>query len=62
MNSPDVLGMQKTLDKLGFFVNMTGIYDNQTVEATIKFQEEFGLSADGVAGPRTLSLLYQMTT
>lgn len=61
MKSPDVLEMQKTLYTLGFLLEITGVYNDQTFEATMKFQEEFGLLADGIAGPRTLSLLYQMT-
>jgi general secretion pathway protein A len=62
MNSPEVLNLQETLEKLGFQVDTTGVYDDQTIVAAMKFQEEFGLLADGIAGPRTLSLLYQMTT
>ncbi|MFC1867518.1 AAA family ATPase [Thermodesulfobacteriota bacterium] len=60
MSVPDVLELQKTLIELGYLVEPTGIYDQLTFQETMKFQKYFGLDADGIAGPRTRALLYQM--
>jgi murein L,D-transpeptidase YcbB/YkuD len=59
-NSPEVLQIQKILNKIGYIVNPTGIYDDSTFDSIMKFQKDFGLSADGIAGPRTMALLFQM--
>ena len=37
---------------------ITGVYDEATVEAVKKFQRKNGLTADGVAGERTLVILF----
>ena len=60
MRSPAVLTLQGILESLGYLVTSNGVFDQQTYEEVKKFQEEFGLKADGVVGSRTLALLYQM--
>ena len=60
MRSPDVLEIQRILIDLGYMVEPTGIYDQITFQEIMRFQEDFGLLADGIAGPRTRALLYQM--
>ena len=60
MRSPAVLTLQEILENLGYLVTSNGVFDQQTYEEVKKFQEEFGLKADGVVGSRTLALLYQM--
>ena len=60
MRSPAVLTLQEILKDLGFLVTLNGIFDQQTLEEVKRFQDEFGLDADGVVGFRTLTLLYQM--
>ncbi|MBW1912777.1 MAG: peptidoglycan-binding protein [Deltaproteobacteria bacterium] len=60
MRAPDVLELQSIFNKLGYLVQPTGIYDGETFQVTMRFQKEFGLLADGIAGPRTRALLYQM--
>lgn len=41
----------------GFYdVEVDGVYDVSTQNATKKFQEDAGLIADGIVGPRTLSI------
>ena len=37
--------------------NVDGIYGAQTEQAVIKFQKQMGLTADGIAGPKTLAAL-----
>ena len=60
MQSPAVLTLQELLQNLGYLVTPNGFFDQQTCEEVKKFQDEFGLKADGVVGSRTLALLYQM--
>lgn len=61
MNSPDVLKVQKILNKIGYLVEPSGNYDKQTYINILKFQRNFGLNADGIIGPRTMALLYLMS-
>ena len=60
MTSPKVLSVQEELIRLGYLMNPTGYYDKQTAEEVKRFQEDFGLAADGVCGSQTMALLYQM--
>ena len=61
MNSPDVLKVQKILNKTGYPVEPSGNYDKQTHSNILRFQRNFGLKADGIVGPRTMALLYLMS-
>jgi len=58
--APEVLELQKALNGIGYIVEPTGIYDQPTSQEIMKFQKDFGLHIDGIAGPRTRALLYQM--
>jgi len=58
---PDVLAVQSNLKELGYPVEITGIYDKTTFEGVKKFQGDLGLKADGIVGPRTRALLFQMS-
>jgi general secretion pathway protein A len=60
VTAPEVLELQKMLNGLGRLVNETGVYDKVTYQEIMNFQREFGLESDGIAGPRTRALLYQM--
>jgi murein L,D-transpeptidase YcbB/YkuD len=60
MTIPGVLEWQRALRKIGYMVESTGTYDQKTYRETLRFQKDFGLLADGMAGPRTRALLYQM--
>ena len=44
--------------KLG--IGADGIFGSGTEKAVRDFQKSHGLAADGIAGPRTMALLYQM--
>jgi general secretion pathway protein A len=59
-SSPEIRKLQKTLNDLGYMVETTGTYDPQTYQEIMRFQKEFSLDPDGIAGPRTIALLYQM--
>jgi general secretion pathway protein A len=61
MTSPDVSKVQRLLNRLGYAVETDGVFEDQTFREVIRFQRDFGLNADGIVGPRTLALLYQMT-
>lgn len=55
----DVTRLQKRLAELNYFKqDATGFYGPYTTEAVIAFQKRNDLSADGIAGPRTLDKLY----
>ncbi len=59
----DVKKLQVGLQKLGYDVQVTGIYDDQTVNAILKFQKDHNVvSSDsdfgaGVFGPKTMQVL-----
>ncbi len=54
----EVTAIQQTLKERGLYAGkVDGIYGNQTKQAVIKFQKQKGLTADGIAGPRTLKAL-----
>lgn len=55
----DVTRLQKRLAELNYFKqDATGFYGPYTTEAVIAFQKRNNLSADGIAGPKTLDKLY----
>jgi hypothetical protein len=60
-NVPDVLAVQRSLKEIGYEVETTGIYDEATFQGVKKFQGDLSLKADGIAGPRTRALLFQMS-
>lgn len=60
MSHDAVSDLQKALNQIGYLVELTGVYDNKTVQAITRFQKDFGLLSDGIAGPETRALLYQM--
>ena len=60
MDNIRVLKLQESLKNIGYIIEVTGIYDDSTYKAVKQFQTEFGLNPDGVTGPRTMAILYQM--
>jgi len=60
MSIPEVLKVQNILSAIGYMVKPTGIYDESTFQQAMKYQRDFGLLDDGIIGPRTMALLYQM--
>ncbi len=57
---PDVLQYQTRLAELGYLSsrNVTGKFNQPTVDATKAFQTMNGLKVDGAAGPQSLKLIY----
>ena len=53
-----VVEIQDCLVQAGYLENITGIYDAATEAAVKAFQRANGLVADGVAGDKTLVLLF----
>lgn len=62
MNGPEIFRLQKLLSAIGYPIEPTGGYDENTVREVTRFQRDFGLKEDGIVGPRTMALLYQMET
>ncbi len=54
MEGIDIENVQERLGELGFYEgDVTGIYDRETAETVRNFQQENGLTADGIVGPDT---------
>ena len=54
----EVTQIQTKLTELGYFSDkIDGIYGEKTKAAVIRFQKAKGLTADGIAGPKTLAAL-----
>ncbi len=54
----EVRKIQNKLKSLGFFTGtVDGIYGTKTQSAVKKFQQSVGITADGIAGPKTLLYL-----
>ena len=57
--SDEVLKLQQNLTKLGLYTGtISGHYGSITEAAVMNFQRKNGLSADGIAGAKTLSYMY----
>lgn len=55
-----VLWIQESLHTLGYYNgDLSGHYGSQTKEAVRKFQKHYDMSADGVAGPKTIAKLME---
>jgi peptidoglycan hydrolase-like protein with peptidoglycan-binding domain len=52
-----VSDLQRLLSNAGYFVPQTGYFGSATENALIAFQRDYGLVADGLAGPATLDAL-----
>lgn len=55
----EVKKLQQSLAAAGYAVDVDGIYGDQTAAAVRKYQQDNGLSVDGMAGDQTLGKLYQ---
>lgn len=62
-NGSEVKTVQTTLKELGYYTypKTTGYYGSITVEAVKQYQEDNGLSADGIIGKRTREILFANT-
>lgn len=50
--------VQQKLKELGYYYGaIDGIFGSQTISAVKRFQRDYGLTVDGIVGPRTLSAL-----
>ncbi len=60
MKGPMVTWVQEVLIEAGYVLDQDGVCGPQTSRAIKSFQRDFGMRADGVAGPSTIGLLYQL--
>ncbi|MBQ9264407.1 MAG: SH3 domain-containing protein, partial [Clostridia bacterium] len=58
----EVMTMQEALKGLGYDIAVDGSYGNATVNVVKTFQKTYGLTVDGVAGNKTLTLLYSLAS
>ena len=58
----DVWAMQTALQSLGYSITVDGKYGPATVSVVKSFQRKHGLYADGIAGEKTLTLLYTLVS
>jgi len=59
-NGINVVKLQQALECLGYYSgNIDGDYGEGTVAAVKRFQKKRGTSADGIAGPVTIKLLFE---
>jgi peptidoglycan DL-endopeptidase LytE len=58
----DVSQLQSQLKSLGYFTypSITEYYGTITAEAVRKFQKDYGLTVDGIAGPKTFNKLQEV--
>ncbi len=57
----DVRYLQLILQSLGYNPGpIDGIYGYRTMNAVIRFQRNNGLAADGIVGPKTVNMLFQL--
>lgn len=57
MQGTDVMELQALLRKLGYQLEVSGVFDALTEEKVKKFQALFGLREDGIVGPNTYRYL-----
>lgn len=56
----DIAEVQRILQMLGYYRgSITGEYDSATEQAVMDFQRDFGLTPDGVVGPKTYEVLFR---
>ncbi len=60
MRGPDVTILQRDLAALNFRIPATGRFNRPTLMALRAFQRRYHLTADGVAGPTTISTLKRL--
>lgn len=58
MEGTDIDSLQRQLIDLGYMSRHTGYYGELTIAAIKAFQERNGLTVDGLAGTKTMDLLY----
>ncbi len=62
MTGADVRDLQAKLTQLGYSLGVQdGIFGTRTRQAVVAFQREQGLVADGIAGPKTMQRLNELT-
>lgn len=61
-SGPQVTQLQQRLERAGYRVDLTGVYDEATVKAVIQLQRDSRLVVDAIAGPKTQAALLKKDT
>jgi hypothetical protein len=61
MEGAEVLPVQQMFREIGYEIELNGRFDEKMRRGVIQFQNDFDLKVDGIIGPKTYALLYQMT-
>jgi N-acetylmuramoyl-L-alanine amidase len=57
-SASEIKAVQQRLSEFGYYYGpVNGVYTEQTKQAVIKFQRDYGLNAEGYIGPLTLNML-----
>ena len=56
-----VVKLQQLLNKVGYCLDETGIFDKMTEMCVADFQRKNGLMVDRIVGPNTWKKLYELT-
>jgi N-acetylmuramoyl-L-alanine amidase len=62
MSNVDVPDLQYRLKTLGYYgADLSSYFDDKTLDSLIRFQQDYGLAADGIAGKHTWTTLKQVS-
>jgi len=53
----EVVSLQKLLNRVGYEIEVDGIFGADTEGVVLTFQKQNGLNADGIVGPKTRNAL-----
>lgn len=61
LEGPEIIPVQRMFKQIGYRVEPNALFDEKMEQEVVQFQKDFNLRSDGIVGPQTWALLYQMT-